>query len=131
MGFDMSIDVKRTEATNKLKQLQKFEETWDKNHIYDFSVCYWRKCWNVFYEIEDKLDILLENDSVTVLSESDIIAILKLLKSYNKKTWNYSNSIWTWEEHRYINKRHIRNLKKILRLKRKHPFIEVALIISW
>ena len=85
MGLDNGICIKRNEYSNKIKILSKYEESYDTRKIYDFDICYWRKCWNVRRDIFQVINA--EEDSMYHfnLDIYDIKEILKVLKSYNEK----------------------------------------------
>ena len=67
------------------------------------------------------------------LTIDNIKAIRKLLKTYNFKNWEYGwqGSIWEWHEHKPHNRRHIRNLKKLVRIMKKYPDLEVYFYDSY
>jgi hypothetical protein len=133
MGLDNGISVVRNDYSNKIKALKNFEESWDKEHKYPFKICYWRKCWNVRKDI--LLNILnsyeAEDEYYYTLSIKHIEEIIKTLKSYNLKTWEWTDSIWTWPEHKKINRKHIKNLKKLIKLMKKYPLLEVYFYDSY
>ena len=135
MGLDNGISVARNDCSNKIKALKKFEESWDKEYKYPFEICYWRKCWNVRKDILNILNSCGEEDEYHyTLSIEHIEEIIKLLKSYNLKTWEYggwAGSIWTWFEHKKINRKHIKNLKKLIKLMKKYPHLEVYFYDSY
>lgn len=131
MGFDMGIMVRRDNTSNSVKALKQFAYRNDKAEEYDFEIAYWRKCWNVYSDIEYTLNKSLGNGSVNKLGADDIKDIIKLLKSYNKKTWDYSNSIWSWQDYKAMNRKNIRNLKKLIKIMRKYPEISVIIYISY
>lgn len=132
MGLDNGIYIKRNKYSENIAALKKYEEDWDKEHFYDFEICYWRKCWNVRSDI---LNILSspyngEGGRIEILKD-ELYDILKLLKSYNFQTWNNNDSIWSWEEHKKINKQHIKNIKKLIQLKEKLPDLEMYFLDSY
>lgn len=134
MGLDNAIQVRRNEYSNKIKELNKFEEGWDKEHEYDFEFCYWRKCWNVRSDIMSLTSAPYNGEGGCFdITEDELDEILKLLKSYNKEVWDESSygSIWSWEEHKKINSKHIKNLKKLIKLKKKYPELEVYFVDSY
>lgn len=132
MGLDNGIIVKKTELTKKLFKVK-------KNCLYeyigDFEITYWRKCWNVRADIFTITEGWENDQSYTSLDRDDIYNIIKLLKSYNKTTWDSDNfmffSMWTWEEHKKANKRHIRYLKYLYKLMKKYPELEVYFYDSY
>lgn len=133
MGLDNAICIKRNKYSENITALKKYEESWDKEHKYDFTVCYWRKCWNVRNDI-----LSLLSDSYNGMGGSIDITLEELkkircvLKSYNRHSWNYSSqSIWTWEEHKKINRRHIKNIKELIKLKKKYPNLEIYFVDSY
>ena len=134
MGLDNGIDIKRNEYSNKIKALKQFECDWDNKHSYPFEICYWRKSWNIRNDIFNAIASEENDEYHYELSIYDIQEILKLLKSYNKKTWDYggwSGSIWTWKEHKSINRKHIKNLKKLIKLMKQYPELEVYFYDSY
>lgn len=127
MGLDNSIDVKRNSYTNNLAELKRFEESWDKEHKYDFSICYWRKCYNIrdriIEALWDKWDPICHEVQAynQRLDTDDIKKIIEVLKSLNKHNWhNYGGSIWEWSEYNGFLKTHIKNLKYLLELMNKY-----------
>lgn len=128
MGLDNGIIVKKTELTKKLFIVK-------KNCLYeytgDFEITYWRKCCNVRTDTFTITEGWENDQSYTALDRDDIYHIIQLLKSYNKKTWDSDNSIWTWEEHKKVNKRNIRYLKYLYKLMKKYPELEVYFYDSY
>lgn len=131
MGLDIEISIKRTPYTNSIKAMKPFVQKWDKEQKYDFEVCYWRKCWNVYHDLENSVfRKMIDNDSYTPMGIDDLKRTISLLKSYNSVTWG-DDTIWTWAEHRRTNSRHIKNLKHLIKLMRKDPEIQPYLYISY
>ena len=135
MGLDNSIMIKRNEYSNKIQNVLKpFVMDFDIENKWNFEVCYWRKCWNIRDGIANVIEGICDNDS-TRLNIDNIKDIISLLKKYNKKNWEvgggWSGSIWTWEEHKKSNKKHIKNLKLLYRLMKKYPELEVYFYDSY
>ena len=134
MGLDNGIIIKRNEYSNKIKALKRFVDSYDKEEKYDFDVCYWRKCWNVRHDILNILDSGEDEEYYFILSIKNVKQIIKILKSYNEKTWEYggwNGSIWLWSEHKKVNRKHIKNLKRLIRLMKKYPELEVYFYDSY
>ena len=134
MGLDNSIDIVRNDYSNKIKALERFTISYDRNKEYPFEACYWRKCWNVRGDILDIIGVENEYQYQSALDISDIKKIIATLKSYNRKNWKFGGcrgSIWEWSEHKWINRRHIRNLKQLIRIMKKYPDLEVYFYDSY
>lgn len=134
MGLDNAIQVRRNKYSNEVVALKQFEEDWDKEHKYDFEVCYWRKCWNVRSDIMSLTSAPYDGGGGHFeVTTDELKKICKLLKSYNKDSWGESSygSIWSWEEHKKINAKHIKNLKKLIKLTQKYPELEVYFVDSY
>ena len=118
MGLDNSIEVKRNDYTSSISELKCFEEDWDKNHEYNFEICYYRKCWNVRSMIFDVIKGAHDNGISDPLTTEDIDNIILGLQSFNADNWqDNGGSIWDWddEEYPYSEKiqRDIESLKRL------------------
>ena len=131
MGLDNGIDIVRNSYSNKIKALKRFTSPYDKDKTDPFEVCYWRKCWNVRGDILDIVGVENECQYQFALDIPMIEEIISVLKSYSKKTWEWSDSIWLWSEHKRINRRHIRNLKRLIKIMKKYPELEVYFYDSY
>jgi hypothetical protein len=88
--------VRRTPETNKIAELKVFNEDYDKELKYDFSVTYWRKCWGLRNDILSLIGKRWspEEEYEFKLTKNDVDNIIELLGSYNEETWE--DSIWEW-----------------------------------
>lgn len=118
MGLDNSIAVKRNDYTNSILELQQFNIDWDKEHKYNFEICYWRKCWGLRNDILYLIGHRWDEGYEFKLNIDDIDNIIALLKAYNSETWE--NSIWSWDEYEKYNKQYIKNLKELKNLMKKY-----------
>ena len=99
MGLDNGIEVKRTPYTNTIPELQQFNEDYDTECKYNFSVCYWRKCWNIRSMIFDTVEGTYDNGITGPLTTEDIDNIIKGLRAFNSDNWQYNGgSIWEWDD---------------------------------
>ena len=117
MGLDNGVEVRRNEYTNSIPELQRFEL--ECNNY--FSVCYWRKCWNIRNDILWILNKRFSEDYEYTLTKENIDQIIKLLESYNANNFEDGGScIWDWddEEWPYSEKiqQDIENLKVLRQL---------------
>lgn len=131
MGLDNYIKVKRNEYTNTIPKLKHFEESWDKKHEYDFSICYWRKCWNIRHEILYILGDISSDRYENPVDAEAVDQIISFLGSLNKKNWtDHGSSIWTWDEYKSHIKQNIKDLKTLRKLMKKYD-LEVVFIDSY
>lgn len=125
MGLDNGIEIRRKENLPNCALC--FDEEWRKQHGYDLEVAYWRKCWNVRAIIFDVLGRGEDNNSVIQVTREEIIEIIKRLQN----DLRYYDCIWDWNMLRRIQKRNIKNLKKLEDMMRRHPEIEVYFYDSY
>ena len=131
MGLDNSIEIKRTPYTDSISELRQFNLDWDNKHEYDFSVCYWRQCWNIRNGILDILGDRFSDQWRFHLNTENIDKIIAFLKSLNKHNWNDDGgSIWTWEEYKNHIKDDIKKLKMLRKLMKKYD-LKVVFIDSY
>lgn len=125
MGLDNGIEVKRNEYTNNIPELKRFEEDYDKEHKYNFSITYWRKCSNIRSMIFDVVSGAHNNDRSDPLAIDDIDNVIKGLRLFNAKNWRENGgSIWDWDDEEYPYskkiKQDIKDLKTLKRLMKKY-----------
>lgn len=121
MGLDNGICIKRNEKSMSVyDKLKRFENSWDKEHKYDFEVLYYRKCWNLRGVIADAIGGIYDNGE-TPIEREHIPKIIDALKSVNEENWDdEGGSIWTYEEQKPHIKQHIKNLKYLYKLMGKY-----------
>ena len=125
MGLDNGIEVKRNEYTNNIPELKRFEEDYDKEHKYNFSITYWRKCSNIRSMIFDVVPGAHNNDISNPLTIDDIDNVINGLRLFNAKNWRENGgSIWDWDDKEYPYskkiKQDIKDLKTLKRLMKKY-----------
>lgn len=125
MGLDNGIEVKRNEHTNSILELRQFELEYDKNHEYDFEICYWRKCWNVRNDILWIIGERFGDQYEYNLDKEDVDQIIKLFESYNADNFEDSGGcVWDWDDEEYPYsekiKQDIENLKMLRQLMDKY-----------
>ena len=100
MGLDNGVCVKRNAYTNSILELRPFEDDWDKEHECDFSITYWRKCWNIR---NDLFSLGIGRDEGNyIMSALDLDVMIRLLESYNEENFTDGGScIWDWNEEDY------------------------------
>lgn len=133
MGLDNGIEVRRKD--NLPNCVLCFDEEWTRKNNYDLEVAYWRKCWNVRYVIFDVLRRGDDNDSVIDITREELVEIIKRLESdinyFDFLEGGSYSCIWDWNTLRRIQKRNIKNLKKLARMMKRHPEIEVYFYDSY
>jgi hypothetical protein len=134
MGLDNGIEIKRKD--NLPNCVLCFEEEWRKKYGYDLEVAYWRKCWNVRDIIFDVLRRGDDNNSVIDITREEVLEIIRRLEndlhyfdSLEEEAWR--SCIWGWNDFRRIQKHNIKNLKKLARMMKRHPEIEVIFYDSY
>jgi hypothetical protein len=121
MGLDNGICVKRTPTSEKIPELRAFEEEWDKEHRFNFEVCYWRKCWNIRSIILDVVDCGFDKEYRLTLTIDDIDRITEALKSLTAENWEDEGwCIWEFDEMKENLERQIYNLGVLKRLMQEH-----------
>ena len=132
MGLDNGIIAKKAnneKINTKLHALNTYTYS-DGSH----EMAYWRKCWNVRYAIADVIGGIDDNGETPLMYE-DIIAVIKRLKQFNEKNWSGDcwdeGSIWEWDEIKDNHRGCIKRLKKLARLVKRHPEIEVYFYDSY
>ena len=125
MGLDNGVEIRRNEHTSSILELRRFEPEYDKNHEYDFEICYWRKCWNVRNDILWIIGERFGDQYEYNLNKEDVDQIIKLFESYNADNLEDSGScIWDWDDEEYPYSEKIQqdteNLKILRRLMDKY-----------
>lgn len=132
MGLDNGIEIKRRADLPALA-FTYFDEEYRAKHNYNLEVAYWRKCWNVRSIIMDILKVRDNNDSYTTMTIDDVDAVITALCKINKKNWlDRGSCIWEWKEFKGIQRRNIRNLRRLRYMMKKKPDVfEVYFYDSW
>lgn len=121
MGLDNGICIRKTEQTDKIREIQRFYESWDDKHEFDPQVVYYRKCWNVRNAILAYLGKRCTNEYEFTLRIDDIDGIIDVLKSFNADNWYDSGgSIWDWDEMKPRLQQHIKDLRALKKIMKKH-----------
>ena len=133
MGLDNGIEVRRKDKLPNCVLC--FDDDWCKQRGYDLEVAYWRKCWNVRDVIFDVLRRGDENDSVIDITREELVEIIDRLESdinyFDFLEGGSYSCIWDWNTLRRIQKRNIKNLKKLAKMMKRHPEIEVIFYDSY
>lgn len=127
MGLDNGIVVCANSYTYKIK--------WMKQDIFHhvshtYEICYWRKCWQIRNAIFNIINPAADNDTETDCTVEDIVAIRKMLKTWNKKSWEATDPYWEWEDMKPVLKRQIRDLGKLIKAMKRYP-LRVYFYDSW
>lgn len=131
MGLDNGIIARKTniiKIDNDLSRLSSYAYSDG-----DFEIAYWRKCYNVRRSICRALDGINDNGS-TFISREELLTIIKELKKFNRKNWSiggWEGSIWDWSEIKKSHRTSICRLRRLARLMKKYPNIEVYFYDSY
>ena len=113
--------MRRTEQTEKIRELQRFNQSYDKEYKFDFEIIYYRKCWNVRNAILDCLGKRWTDEWKFALTIDNIDDIIEVLKSFNADNWSDGDgSIWDWDEIKPRLRQHIKDLQVLKRIMKKH-----------
>ena len=122
MGLDNGIIARKSnnEKINaKLLALNTYTYTYG-----DHEIAYWRKCWNVREAIATTIGGMYDNGE-TLLMYEDVVAVIKRLKQFNKKSWSGDSwdegSIWEWDEIKKHHRGCIKRLQHLARLMKRYP----------
>lgn len=79
------------------------------------------------------LKVREDNGSYTIMTIDDVDAVITALCKINKKNWlDRGGTIWNWQEFKGIQRRNIRNLRRLRHMMRKKPEVfEVYFYDSW
>jgi hypothetical protein len=133
MGLDNSIEIKRKDNLPTCVLCFDHDE-WCKQRGYDLEVAYWRKCWNVRTIIFDVLSNYDDEYCAFDVSREELVEIIHRLEDdlhyfdFLDGEWD---CIWTWNEFRRFHKWNLKNLKKLARMMKRHPEIEVIFYDSY
>lgn len=111
-----------------------FDKEWWKRCGYDLGVAYWRKCWNVRAIIFDVISNGEDDCGTYDITREELVEIIHHLENdlhyfdFLEGEWD---SIWDWNTFRRIQKRNIKNLKKLAGMMKRHPEIEVIFYDSY
>lgn len=131
MGLDNGIMIGRSNALPQCI-LQSFDEEWRTRGGFDLEVAYWRKCWGVRRIIYNVLGQPFENDSMILINRNDVLAVIRALKTLNKKNWYEEGSeYWSWDEYKNTHRWSLRRLKKLARIMYQYPHIHVYFYDSY
>ena len=133
MGLDNAIEIKRN---NDLPNcvLCFDDDEWRKQRGYDLEVAYWRKCWNVRQIIFSVVDSS-EYDCEYNITREELVEIIHRLENdlhyFDFLEGEWGGCIWEWNDFRRIQKRNMKNLKKLAGMMKRHPEIEVIFYDSY
>ena len=133
MGLDNGIEIKRKDNLPNCVLCFDNDE-WRKQRDYDLEVAYWRKCWNVRHIILDVLTHGSDDDCVFDVTREELVEVIYRLENdinYFDFLGGEWDCIWEWNDFRRIQKRNIKNLKKLAHMMKRHPEIEVIFYDSY
>lgn len=134
MGLDNGIEVRRKDNLPNCVLCFDNDE-WRRQHDYDLEVAYWRKCWNVRHIILDVLSEGSDDGYEFEITREELVEIIRRLEDdlhyFDFLEGEWGSCIWTWNEFRRIQKWNLKNLKKLARMMKRHPEIEVIFYDSY
>lgn len=98
----------------------RLEPVFDGNE-YRYSICFWRKCWNIRRDIITAFGGDHDDGNRDFLDVGDIKAIWHVINHLNKKKrWDDGDSIWTYKEIRDHLDRDLTALEWLICVMRHH-----------
>ena len=112
------LKIKNKETFGTMPKWIRREE-WEDKYDRDYEVMYWRKCWNVRYEILSYLGAS-DDEYEWSLDLNDMKEILKLLKNmYKPRLWqaDYDGhmTIWSWDDVKNSYRSNLRYMKRVIK----------------
>ena len=99
------------------------------------EVAYWRKCWNVRNIIFDVLSRGEDDEGVIEITREELVEIIHRLENdlhyFDFLEGEWGGCIWYWNDFRRIQKRNMKNLKKLAHMMKRHTEIEVIFYDSY
>ena len=122
MGLDNGILARSQTTIPALRKYVYEIYPLDEQGYVVYELCYWRKCWNIRSIILHSVLRSRNTDQYEFpLSADHIKDIIDYLSGLNNKNWHDSGgSIWEFSEQRGHIKRHIKALRTLLKVMRKH-----------
>ena len=126
MGLDNGINLKLLDKDAFGKFPKWFKRSdWEEQHGLDYEIMYWRKCWNVRYEMLSYIGAS-DDECQWNLDLNDMTEIFKLLKTmYKPLLWqaDYDGhmTIWSWDDVKYRYRRELRYMKRIMKWLKTKP----------
>ena len=94
--MDNGVVIKKNDKTVNIED--KLANTFEEYRT-EYSVTYWRKCWNLRNEILYIINHRYDEEFEYALDAEDVEQIIEYLQSLDSDTWNDSGaSLWDWEE---------------------------------
>ena len=120
MGLDNGLILHSKEKI-KFPDEVRVRDWWESSGCYHYSLCYWRKCWNirreVAYIIEAPLDYVVKYN----LDISEVKNIWRAINELNsKRAWESGESIWSYDEMRDHLDRDLLALEWLIHFMRTH-----------
>ena len=110
--MDNGIVIKKNDKTVNIED--KLANTFEEYRT-EYSVTYWRKCWNLRNEILYIINHRYDEEFEYALDAECVEQIIEYLRSLDADTWNDSgDSLWDWEEMEEHIRQDIENLSVLV-----------------
>ena len=74
---------------------------WESSGYYHYSLCYWRKCWNIRHEVAQIISAPLDYVAKYNLDITEVKNLWRAINELNsKRAWENSDSFWSYDEMR-------------------------------
>ena len=98
MGLDNGLILHSKEKI-KFPDEVRVRDWWENSGCYHYSLCYWRKCWNIRHEMAQIISAPLDYVAKYNLDITEIKNLWRAINELNsKRAWENSDSFWSYDE---------------------------------
>lgn len=98
MGLDNGLILHSKEKIDFPDEVR-VRDWWESNGCYHYSLCYWRKCWNIRHEMAQIISAPMDYVAKYDLDITEVKNFWRALNELNSEYgWAQGQSIWTYEE---------------------------------
>lgn len=100
MGLDNGLILHSKEKI-KFPDEVPVRDWWESSGYYHYSLCYWRKCWNIRHEVAQIISAPLDYVAKYNLDITEVKNLWRAINELNsKRAWENSDSFWSYDEMR-------------------------------
>lgn len=120
MGLDNGLILHNKEKI-KFPDEVRICDWWESSGCYHYSLCYWRKCWNIRHEMAQIISAPLDYVAKYNLDITEVKNLWRAINELNsKRAWENSDSFWSYDEMRDHLDRDLLALEWLIHFMRTH-----------